>query len=230
MEEVKERLKKFNNWLDKTFSPNGKKVFLAIIILVVLDLIYLAGTHIYKSNNDTANHYPQKEDIVVTEQVEINENDKNGMVDIDIEEIENKTPDKYVSLSIEDTGRSNPFVPSNEAPLPTLNSSMDGYDLMAPPDQLPYGSEASQVVRTKVSGILYDQIKPSAILNIDGSDYVVRIGDYINGYKVLSITKELVTVQLGKNVYKAHVGEMMNNSLQQNYVYDLEHRFGGAKR
>ena len=77
---------------------------------------------------------------------------------------------------------------------------------------------------------MYDTYNPSAILNIKGSDYLVRSGDIINGYKILAIGKELVTVQKGANVYKAGVGELFNESgINYNTVSNLESKFGGRK-
>lgn len=226
MEEIKELIKKVNDWLDKTFSPNGKKVFIAVVLLIISSLVYLSVVLFQDKNNNSKLNNTNLQTSEMSDRTSQMQDEDIDLVDIEISE-----PDVMVTLSVEDTGRSDPFLPANEAPIPTINTNYRGYDLMAPPDQVTYDPEASQVVKTKVSGILYDNIRPSAILNISGSDYLVRPSDYINGYKVLSITKDLVTVQLGKNIYKAHVGEVMNNSpINQNTVYDLEHRFGGAKR
>lgn len=228
-----ELINRANSWLDKTFSPKGKQLFLVIVMIACIGLIIL--TIFFMQNNVTKNNA----DIINEQQF----NDKhsknleeNEEIDKTIEEIEIITQDTYVNLSVEETGRANPFLPYSEAvssgqSTPRLNPRIGGHTLLPPPEALTSDSEASHVIKTKVSGILYDSMKPSAILNIEGSDYLVRIGDFINGYKVLGITKDLVTVQLGKNIYKAHVGEIINDSpITQNYVYDLEHRFGGAKK
>ena len=132
-----------------------------------------------------------------------------------------------VSMSVEDTGRLDPFLPFGEglssAPLNNI-----GYDLVPPPDAITVDSEAAEVITTKVSGIMYDSFNPSAILNIGGSDYLVRSGDVINGYKVLSIAKEYVAVQKGVNVYKAGVGEMLaTGEINYNTISNLESKFGG---
>ena len=77
---------------------------------------------------------------------------------------------------------------------------------------------------------MFDNINPSAILNISGSDYLVRSGDIINGYKILSIGKNSVTVQFGSNVYKAGVGELFTgDGINFNTVSNLETKFGGIK-
>ena len=86
---------------------------------------------------------------------------------------------------------------------------------------------ATEIMTTKVSGIMFDKFNPSAILNINGTDYLVRSGDIINGYKILSIGKETVTVQFGSNVYKASVGELFTGQgINYNTVSNLENKFG----
>ena len=151
--------------------------------------------------------------------------------EIDIEDIDDidKSEEKMVSLSVEDYGRPNPFLPGSES---YANLRKYGFELMAPPETLSgTETEAAKVMTTKVSGIMYEPNNPSAILNIEGADYLVRSGDYINNYKVLSISKDLVTVQLGANIYKARVGEVITDSeLNYNNVYNLENKFGGAKK
>ena len=117
--------------------------------------------------------------------------------------------DTMVTMSVEGMGRSDPFLPEGEA-----SAVVD--------------STATAVMTTKVSGIMFDKFNPSAILNINNSDYLVRTGDVINGYKVLSIGRETVTVQYGSNVYKASVGEMFaENGLNFNSVSNLNKKFGG---
>ena len=84
---------------------------------------------------------------------------------------------------------------------------------------------------TVVSGILFDKFSPSAILNIEGTDYLVKKGDVVNNYKVLAIAQDSVTVQLGKNTYKAGIGEILTEgSLNHNNVSNLSKKFGGEQK
>ena len=84
---------------------------------------------------------------------------------------------------------------------------------------------------TIVSGILYDKYSPSAILNIEGSDYLVKKGDVVSNYKVVNIMKDSVTVKLGANVYKAGIGEILTEgSLNRNDVSNLNNKFGGVRK
>ena len=102
--------------------------------------------------------------------------------------------------------------------------------LVEPPEELNEGSEAARLLDTIVSGILYDKYSPSAILNIEGNDYLVKKGDVVNNYKVLNIMQDSVTVKLGNNTYKAGIGEILTEGdLNQNEVSNLNNKFGGER-
>ena len=132
-----------------------------------------------------------------------------------------KAPSKTVKISVSAKGRVNPFLPSND--------SYGGLGLTSPPGKLVDESDAQKVMDTTISGILFDQYSPSAIININDSDYLVKKGDKISGYKVLAIEKDKVVVQLGKNVYKAGVGELLaQDKLNYNNVPNLDRKFGGG--
>ena len=92
-------------------------------------------------------------------------------------------------------------------------------------------SDAAKVMDTVVSGILYDKYSPSAILNIEGNDYLVKKGDVVNNYKVLNIAQDSVTVKLGNNTYKAGIGQILTEgSVNYNNVSNLSKKFGGERR
>lgn len=162
---------------------------------------------------------------------------KEGAED-DVDLIADKN-EKMVSLNVEVTGRANPFLPAgeeagdsakNSQKLIELQKAKLQYDLIDPPNSAQMDSEAQKILTTTVSGIMYDQNSPSAILNIEGSDFLVRSGDVVNGYKVLAISPSVVTVQLGENVYKAGVGQLLaTDGINYNTVPNLSKKFGGAK-
>ena len=142
-----------------------------------------------------------------------------------------------VTMSVEDSGRSDPFLPLHEAAAAAAAKAQKAKakqvnpNLVPPPESLIVDSTATDVMTTKVSGIMFDKLNPSAILKIGGSDYLVRSGDIINGYKILSIAKDNVTVQYGANVYKAGVGELFTgDGINYNTVSNLESKFGGRKK
>ena len=132
--------------------------------------------------------------------------------------------------------KANPFVPyrklGNELQLsPDLINDVPKYDLIAPPEELAAESEASKIMSTTVSGILYDKYSPSAILHIDGNDYLVKKGDTVSKYKVLGIERDSVTVKAGNNTYKAGIGELLTDgSVNYNDVSNLNKKFGGDRR
>lgn len=132
---------------------------------------------------------------------------------------------KMVMIPVSDSGRSNPFLPAAENITP---SSLPKFNILPPPETASTGSDADNVMSTVISGILYDKYSPSAILNIGGTDYLVKKGDSINRYKVLSISKDQVTVQLGQNIYRAGVGEILaQGTMNYNTISNLDKKFGG---
>ena len=123
----------------------------------------------------------------------------------------------------------NPFVPYRNISGGDL-VDVPSFELVEPPEQINSNSDAARVMDTIVSGILYDKYSPSAILNIEGNDYLVKKGDVINNYKVLNIMQNAVTVRLGKNVYTAGIGEILTEgNVNYNNVPNLSNRFGGVK-
>ena len=129
--------------------------------------------------------------------------------------------------------KANPFVPyrnigDNDAVV--LKNDVPKCDLIEPPEFVEQNSEVAKVMDTTVSGILYDKHSPSAILNIDGNDYLVKTGDTVHNYKVLNILQDSVTVRLGKNTYKAGIGEYLSDgSVTYNDVSNLNKKFGGER-
>ena len=124
------------------------------------------------------------------------------------------------------TVKANPFLPYREINKGSSVSDVPTYDLVAPPEVVNENSDAARVMDTIVSGILYDKFSPSAILNIEGNDYLVKKGDVVNKYKVLNITQNSVTVKLGKNTYNAGIGEILTEgSVNYNDVSNLSKKF-----
>lgn len=109
------------------------------------------------------------------------------------------------------------------------------FNLPVPPTLLgPSDTAAAKITRTKVVGIMYNEASPTAIINVDNKDYLVRPGDKIIGqeYKVMKINPNWITVSLGSNVYSAAIGELFSKedlSGSQNDLYNLKNRFGGRK-
>lgn len=109
------------------------------------------------------------------------------------------------------------------------------FNLPVPPTSLASSeAAAAKITRTKVVGIMYNKTSPSALINVDDKDYLVRQGDKIIGqeYKVMEINPSWITVSLGSNVYSASIGELFSKAdldKSQNDLYNLRSRFGGRK-
>lgn len=128
------------------------------------------------------------------------------------------------------TVKANPFVPYRTLDNNSSVKDVPAFNLVEPPEVVNENSDAARVMDTVVSGILYDKFSPSAILNIEGNDYLVKKGDVVNNYKVLNILQDSVTVKLGSNVYKAGIGEILTEgTLKHNDVANLSNKFGGVK-
>ena len=125
--------------------------------------------------------------------------------------------------------KQNPFLPYRDLSGKGKVDDVPSYNLVEPPEAVAESSEAARIMDTIVSGILYDKHSPSAILNIEGNDYLVKKGDVVNNYQILGITQDSVSVKLGENTYKAGIGEILTEgTLTHNNVSNLRNKFGGT--
>ena len=140
-------------------------------------------------------------------------------------------PSKKVVISVPSgMVKANPFVPYRDISGFSSGADVPEYSLVPPPEMVNNNSDAARVMDTIVSGILYDKYSPAAIINIEGNDYLVKKGDEVNGYKVLNIAVDAVTVKLNSNVYKAGIGEILTEGvMNHNNVSNLNNKFGGVK-
>ena len=86
--------------------------------------------------------------------------------------------------------------------------------------------------KNKVSNAVENQVIRKIMLENKINELILWKGiieDVINGYKILSIGRETVTVQYGSNVYKASVGELFTgNGINFNTVSNLNSKFGSS--
>ncbi|MCD7879198.1 MAG: hypothetical protein LUG16_04610 [Candidatus Gastranaerophilales bacterium] len=102
------------------------------------------------------------------------------------------------------------------------------FEIIEPPTSSVPDANLTKLLSTQISGIMYDETSPSAIVNINGTDQFVKVGDNIGGYKIQAITKNKVQIKYQNNSYVASVGQLFEKgSLEQNDVTDLEHKFAG---
>lgn len=143
-----------------------------------------------------------------------------------------------VTISIGDVGRKNPFAKvggsSKSKSSSGFKSAGDGLDfeIIEPPELGPEDKTITKLLETKVTGIMYDARRPSAIVNIDGVDQLVRVGDILSGFEFISITRNKVVIRSDDNIYRASVGQPLNAEKITNPVEisNLESKFKGSMR
>lgn len=134
---------------------------------------------------------------------------------------------KQVVIPVTNGGRVNPFMPYNST---LANVKPPEFDLIPPPLDVPQVDPfVDNMVSTKISGIMYDSQRPSAIINCGGSDHLVHKGDKVQGYQVIDITKDRVVLKYGSNIFRATVGQALDgNGVVFNEVSNLNRQFGGT--
>ncbi len=151
-----------------------------------------------------------------------------------VDMIKPEVPEKKEIINVTPTGKANPFVPIQKyvkVAAPTTRYNYDAAGIPKPP--LEYGEKdvtTTKLMTISVSGIMYDEIKPSAIITLDNNDYFVQKGDKLDDYKVVDITRSDVKIALGKNIYKANLGEEFKiNSFYGNAEY-ISEKLGGGRQ
>lgn len=133
---------------------------------------------------------------------------------------------KKILVPVATGGRVNPFMPYQQE---NIVANMPQFDIIAPPMDIPEEDPLNdELMSTKISGIMYDSSRPSAIINFDGTDHLVHKGDRVKGYSVIDITPNRVVLKYGSNIYRASVGQQLNESLNFNEVSNINSQFGGA--
>ena len=152
---------------------------------------------------------------------ETSQNKRAKMVVFDEDQKENETTNVKICA--------NPFLPT--VSIATQNeNSLGAYEIISPPSvsEIDNSVEVSAMMETKVSGILYDRDNPQAILNYDGQDQLVRRGDRLAGFYVMSITPDKVILKQGNNIYRVSVGQAVTDEgINYNVNSNLGKQFGG---
>ena len=132
-----------------------------------------------------------------------------------------------VVIPVSSGGRLDPFMPYGEK---TVLTDVPKFDIVAPPVDIPdVDPMIAKMSSFKISGIMFDEVRPSAIMTIDGTEQLVHKGDVVAGYKILDITRTKVSVKYNSNIYDVAAGEVINLSgVNVNPVSTLNKQFGGA--
>ena len=179
------------------------------------------------TQEEIAQRQVQQENIPVVNEEEANE--------IKPDEKEEKKEEKKQIIKVIPTGRSNPFMPIAKyatTDIPDASVLYDKSGVPKPPSE--YGiqeEETVQLMSIAVSGIMYDEVKPSAIITYDNNDYFVQKGDKLDNYRIIEIAKNHVTIALGANTYRANIGEEFKiNSKFEGSAQFMSKNEGGGKQ
>lgn len=251
------------NWVDNTFSKRGKFALILLGVVFSVGIISCGCGVLQKFGGaseetpspvaDVTPALPKEEVNVPAENsvdLNVDTNQASSMVSYDVTSIGRSDPfmpsDEIKAF---DNARRSAIAEANAynshiAELKKLKNvkireqddiSPYSFNLPVPPTSLASSdAAAAKITRTKVVGIMYNKTNPSAIINVDNKDYLVRQGDKIIGqeYKVVTIDPSLITVTLGSNVYSASIGELFSRDgldSSKNDLYNLKNRFGGRK-
>ena len=226
-------------------SPSLMVFLLAILFAVVV----VAGVYYIleytKENNLNQNELkaPQsiQEEMNNVTPEEISQRTEENIPVVNENEVSEIKPDekpapeeKKEVIDIKPTGRSNPFMPLQKyiaVEIPETVIQYDKVGLPTPPET--YGIKDEKMVKMlaiAVSGIMYDEINPSAIITFDNNDYFVQKGDRLDDYKIVDITRNSVTIALGKNLYKANIGEEFKISSFYGNAEYISPKQGGGRQ
>ena len=208
-------------------QPSVSPILIALLFALLVSAgVYFIYTFFLNKEEDSAqlqNNQTTNESIAEVTGENIQEEQNNDIPVINEDEASDLKPEeeqlteKKEVVSVVPTGRINPFAPLQKyvdmpqagTVVKTINNiDVDSVQIPKPPRAYGEMTEITEkLMSISVSGIMYDTLKPSAIINYDSNDYFVQIGDKLNNFKVVDIGPSNVKIALGKNIYKAEVGE-----------------------
>lgn len=138
-----------------------------------------------------------------------------------------KTTASSVVIPVSSGGRTDPFLPYGTQ---LASANKPKFDIVAPPLEIPEADPMiDKLMDFKITGIMFDNIRPSAILTVDGDEQLVHKGDNVMGYHILNITKNKVVVKYKTNVYEVSAGQSLKpEGVNLNPVSSISKQFGGA--
>ena len=160
--------------------------------------------------------------------------DVNASADLFLDDVQNADKgqeNNAIMVSYNKIVNANPFKPpvvkDNDMPYEVINNTP--FEIIEPPVTSVPDENLTRLLQTQISGILYDEESPSAIVNLNGLDQFVKIGDTISGYTIQDITKNKVQISYKNNSYVAAVGELFTKgALEKKQAVDnLENKFAG---
>ena len=164
-----------------------------------------------------------------------NVNPGEGVTESDLFEDQNSHESDSIMVVYNKAARQNPFKPpvvvdTLTTPYETINNTQ--FEIIEPPAASIPDENLSKLLQTQISGIMYDAQSPAAIVNLNGVDHFVKVGDVLGGYKIEKITKDKVQISYKSNNYVASVGELFTKGKleQLQSVANLENKFAGRNK
>lgn len=192
---------------NKKKSSNLRILILLAILVAALAFFFLSN----KSRDEEVPPMPQQDDVVNPVNTDVQNQNIPVVSEDEVDKLKAEEKEKKEKVTIAPTGRLNPFLPMKKyiaIDNPDIKYDYDAAGIPKPPAEYAVADpEANKMLNIMVSGIMYDSVKPSAIITLDDSDYFVQIGDKLDNYRVVDIGRNYVKIAYGKNVYKANVGE-----------------------
>ncbi|HBG49994.1 MAG TPA: hypothetical protein DDW90_10990 [Cyanobacteria bacterium UBA9971] len=195
-----------------------KIIFAGIVLVTYLVLSFCLKA---QSNDLSGKNITKQRKTTTNSAYSLNNQKKPSSVSNDDEEM--------VIVNVVNFGRKNPFKPYKKYSMVTGDLGIPS-DIPPPPMFDPAAdNQLKSLMESKVNGILYDPSgKSVAIINVKGSDYMVRQNDSIFGFYIGRITKNKVTISYGNNTYNVSVGEVIGQeSLNYDPVVRNNQNFGG---
>ena len=219
-EEYNQTAKKADTTSSNLLALAGAVV--ALILVVGLLAFFLLGKNKKEAVNPVVSQVPQPQmqapslDDTTEQKADVNLPDESEepIPVVSEENAKKLKPEKKVLVQVETEGRINPFMPTIAEFEKNVYTGISAESLL-PPKSYGEDMDAQELMRVAVSGILFDEIKPSAIITINSVDYFVQKGDLVDDYRVLDINRQSVVIKKGQNIYKLGVGEMLNQKTVQ---------------
>jgi hypothetical protein len=184
-------------------------------ISLISVLAFLLGQNSHGKNYISENNMSIKNNSKYPLFLDLAQNKSNGSPNQQVRGSVNEDGEETVIINVSNYGRSNPFKPFVEKSLYT--NYVQQIDVPQPPEYNP-DPNLPTLLGIKVSGILYDNERPSAIININNSDYLVHKGDFLFDFSVKNITANNISIKYKNNIYSAGIGEIIEGVININPV------------
>ncbi len=148
-----------------------------------------------------------------------------------IKKVSKPATNQRTVIEVDDKTDINPFLPATdiEPVKKEVKKVKINPNYILPPDKLEVDSDADLLLKTSVSGIMYDNYSPSAIIKINDIDYFVKNGDVVQGFTIVGIKPKTVVIKRGTNIFDASVGQILATlDANSTGTDNIEKKFGAS--